>query len=360
MLGVPGLVQATRDGNVAIANPLGTGLVQTPALIPFLPRCAARCWARSCGSARVETWWCGQPDILEHVLAHIGDDGDQAGVPGRPRSVESRCSAPSWTTQGAQKLVAAIRAAPARYVAQRRVLPSTVPVIEGDQLRERSLVLRTFVVADGATATRRCRARCRAWAAPPTRSTSRCARRAQQGHVGGQRRRGQRVFAAAAAGAGGRAVPRRRRSAQPRRRQLLLARPLRRARRGDRAAGARRVPAARRPRPALVRRRPDAAASRAARADADGVGRLRQRQGPGVGRRRRAGTAAARRALRREPRRHAVRDRAVDRAGGAVGPRPDVDGQLAVVVALQQEVAKASARRATNGCWCWRRGWIAR
>ena len=42
-----------------------------------------------------------------------------------------------------------MRAAPGRFVAQRRVMPSTVPVIEGDELKPRSLVLRAFVVADG-------------------------------------------------------------------------------------------------------------------------------------------------------------------------------------------------------------------
>ena len=36
-LGVPGLVQAVRAGNVAVANPLGSGLVESPAINAFLP-----------------------------------------------------------------------------------------------------------------------------------------------------------------------------------------------------------------------------------------------------------------------------------------------------------------------------------
>src|SRR5437764_688775 len=36
-LGVPGLVQAVRAGNVALANSLGSGLLETPALLPYLP-----------------------------------------------------------------------------------------------------------------------------------------------------------------------------------------------------------------------------------------------------------------------------------------------------------------------------------
>ena len=41
-LGVPGLVQAVRDGKVVIANALGAGLVEARALLAFLPALAPR------------------------------------------------------------------------------------------------------------------------------------------------------------------------------------------------------------------------------------------------------------------------------------------------------------------------------
>ena len=37
LTGIPGLVQAVRSGNVAVANPIGSGVLETPALVPFLP-----------------------------------------------------------------------------------------------------------------------------------------------------------------------------------------------------------------------------------------------------------------------------------------------------------------------------------
>jgi uncharacterized circularly permuted ATP-grasp superfamily protein len=149
LLGVPGLVQATRDGNVAIANGRGAGIVQTPALIPFLPSLCRALLGEELLLGSVETWWCGQPDILEHVLANISGMVIKLAYPPGPGQSSDPTFGAKLDEQGIEKLVAAIRAAPARYVAQRRVLPSTVPVIEGDELRERSLVLRTFVVADG-------------------------------------------------------------------------------------------------------------------------------------------------------------------------------------------------------------------
>ncbi len=36
-LGVPGLLQSIRQGNVAVANALGTGVLQAPGFLPFLP-----------------------------------------------------------------------------------------------------------------------------------------------------------------------------------------------------------------------------------------------------------------------------------------------------------------------------------
>ena len=47
LLGVPGLVQAVRKGNVAIANPLGSSIVENAGLVPFLPAiCQTFFWKR--------------------------------------------------------------------------------------------------------------------------------------------------------------------------------------------------------------------------------------------------------------------------------------------------------------------------
>jgi uncharacterized circularly permuted ATP-grasp superfamily protein len=47
MLGVPGLVEALRAGNVTVANALGSGLVQSPAFMSFLPGLCRHCSARN-------------------------------------------------------------------------------------------------------------------------------------------------------------------------------------------------------------------------------------------------------------------------------------------------------------------------
>src|SRR6478736_1173843 len=71
LLGVPGLLQAARDGTVAIANAIGTGVLQTPALIPFLPGLCRMLLGEELELRSVETCWCGQPEILQHVLVNL-------------------------------------------------------------------------------------------------------------------------------------------------------------------------------------------------------------------------------------------------------------------------------------------------
>src|SRR6185312_16049316 len=41
-LGVAGMVEAVREGNVVVANALGSGMIESAALMPFLPGLSAR------------------------------------------------------------------------------------------------------------------------------------------------------------------------------------------------------------------------------------------------------------------------------------------------------------------------------
>ena len=59
---MPGLVQAARAGNVFIANCLGSGLVETPALMAFLPGLCRHVLGEELQMPSVATWWCGQDE----------------------------------------------------------------------------------------------------------------------------------------------------------------------------------------------------------------------------------------------------------------------------------------------------------
>ena len=71
MLGIPGLMHAIRLGNVAIANALGSGLLETAATSAFLNPLCRRLLGEELKIPSVATWWCGQPHALAQVLANL-------------------------------------------------------------------------------------------------------------------------------------------------------------------------------------------------------------------------------------------------------------------------------------------------
>ena len=59
--GIAGLLQSPRSGNVAIANSPGSGLVESPVFMAFLPRFAEALLGEPLLMPGVATWWCGEP-----------------------------------------------------------------------------------------------------------------------------------------------------------------------------------------------------------------------------------------------------------------------------------------------------------
>ena len=71
MLGVPGLVEAMRAGNVTVANALGSGLVQSPAFMSFLPGLCEHLLGEELKLPSVATWWCGQKGRAANTSSKI-------------------------------------------------------------------------------------------------------------------------------------------------------------------------------------------------------------------------------------------------------------------------------------------------
>jgi uncharacterized circularly permuted ATP-grasp superfamily protein/uncharacterized alpha-E superfamily protein len=146
MLGVPGLVEATRAGNVVIANALGSGLLQSPAFMAFLPGLCRHVLGEELKLPSVATWWCGQKSAQRYVVDHL----DRLIVrPAfrthqRPPDPDKRLSTPEL-----EGLRRRIEFDPDLFVAQERVEWSAAPVLEGNRLAPRPISLRVFVVASG-------------------------------------------------------------------------------------------------------------------------------------------------------------------------------------------------------------------
>lgn len=145
-LGVAGLLEAVRRGNVAIANPLGSSVLENPGLLAFLPKLARYFLNEELILPSVATWWCGQRrerdfvlQNLEHlVIKQINRRQGNGSVFGNALSHDEKAA-----------LRAAIIAKPHLFVGQERVSLSTVPAFIDHHIEPRNAVLRNFVVANG-------------------------------------------------------------------------------------------------------------------------------------------------------------------------------------------------------------------
>jgi uncharacterized circularly permuted ATP-grasp superfamily protein/uncharacterized alpha-E superfamily protein len=145
-LGIPGLVHAVRSGNVAVANALGSALVEAPALMPFLPLLCRRLLGEELRLPSVPSWWCGDPGSLRQVLERL----DRLVV--KPAFAASRFEPVFGDRLGPERraqLADRIRAAPHEFVAQEILPLPTAPVLAGDRLQPRPVVLRTYLAARG-------------------------------------------------------------------------------------------------------------------------------------------------------------------------------------------------------------------
>jgi len=144
-LGVTGLVEATRTGKISLANALGSGLVETPAMLPFLDRLCQRLLGQPLQLPSLDVWWLGEPAAHAFATAHLdsmivrpclGQDREPIVVgmlePAERRMLEQR-----------------IAAQPGQFVAQYPVVPSLTPKWNGETLVPSAVVLRCFVVAEG-------------------------------------------------------------------------------------------------------------------------------------------------------------------------------------------------------------------
>jgi uncharacterized circularly permuted ATP-grasp superfamily protein/uncharacterized alpha-E superfamily protein len=145
-LGVAGLVDAIGVGNVRVVNALGSGVIESAAIMPFLPGLCRQLLDEPLKLPSVATWWCGQDQALDWVLNHL----DQVVIkPAFPvRGMEPVFGADLAKAQK-QKLAEQLRLRPYEYVAQEQVALSMAPVWNSGHIYSRSLVLRTYVMNTG-------------------------------------------------------------------------------------------------------------------------------------------------------------------------------------------------------------------
>ena len=124
-LGVAGLTEVARRGAVVIANGLGSNLLESGALLGYLPALCRRLLGETLRMPSVATWWCGEPAALEAVIADL----DKLIVkPAFPQLRMPPVFGQDLDAGQCEALVAAMRAQPWNYVAQETVRVSQAPI----------------------------------------------------------------------------------------------------------------------------------------------------------------------------------------------------------------------------------------
>jgi uncharacterized circularly permuted ATP-grasp superfamily protein/uncharacterized alpha-E superfamily protein len=152
-LGVAGLTDCARRGTVMIANALGSGVLESGALLGYLPSLSERLLGEPLALPSVATWWLGEPAALADawskldniVIQPLDRLHNEEPVFGADLDADDRAA-----------LRKRIELQPHRYVAQEWVRLSQAPVLERtrdaeagvrETLSARTVGLRVFAVA---------------------------------------------------------------------------------------------------------------------------------------------------------------------------------------------------------------------
>ncbi|WP_411726244.1 circularly permuted type 2 ATP-grasp protein [Methyloglobulus sp.] len=145
-LGVAGLLEIVRRGNVAVANPLGSSILENPGLLAFLPRLAQYFLNQELKLSSVATWWCGQRRERDFVLQNL----DSLVIKPINRSLGNHAIFVGvLSSTEKEHLRSQILAKPHLFVGQEQISFSTLPAFIDNHIEPRNAVLRNFAVASG-------------------------------------------------------------------------------------------------------------------------------------------------------------------------------------------------------------------
>jgi uncharacterized circularly permuted ATP-grasp superfamily protein len=143
LVGVPGLVNAYRAGNIAIANALGNGVADDKAVYALVPKIIRYYLGEDPILPNVETYLCAfEADrryVLEHLKELVVKTVDESGGYGM-------LIGPASTKEEREEFARRITARPRSFIAQPVVALSVQPIFDGGRLRRTHQDLRPFVL----------------------------------------------------------------------------------------------------------------------------------------------------------------------------------------------------------------------
>jgi uncharacterized circularly permuted ATP-grasp superfamily protein/uncharacterized alpha-E superfamily protein len=145
-LGVPGLLQAIRAGNVLVANAPGSAFLESTALLGFLPALSRHLLGEELKLPSLATWWCGERAAMEAVLPQLGERVIKPTyIAAGPGTVLGKSLSRREIDEWAGRIVRE----PDEHTIQAYQPLSQMPTWKNGRIAPRSLMLRVFAVSDG-------------------------------------------------------------------------------------------------------------------------------------------------------------------------------------------------------------------
>ena len=154
--GIPGILQVIRDGNVVIANAPGSGLVESPIFMAFMPRICRALMDTDLLLPGVATWWGGESSSLKLLLDRIDDihllPAYRVRTVGGQRlrtTAVDRLQLKSLKpeTMSRDERISLLKTNPEEWVGQEKVARSSTAVWDQGVLRSGYISMRTFLTA---------------------------------------------------------------------------------------------------------------------------------------------------------------------------------------------------------------------
>jgi uncharacterized circularly permuted ATP-grasp superfamily protein/uncharacterized alpha-E superfamily protein len=140
-LGVVGLVEALRRGTVTVVNTLGSGILESPGLLRFLPDLAERFLGEDPALQTAPAYWGGIAGERSHLLANLSSLLIKSTVGGKT------LVGPTLSFGQLAELAARIEDMPWQWVGQELPQFSTAPTHHGGVLSSAGVGMRLFTVA---------------------------------------------------------------------------------------------------------------------------------------------------------------------------------------------------------------------
>lgn len=146
-IGTPGLVQAVRRDSVTMVNALGSGILETRALLAFLPRICNHLLDEPLKLPNVATWWCGEAStrtyVKEHAETMMFSPALSTALPFA--STQTDFIGSDFKSFNKGLLETWIDSKAGDLVAQEAVTLSTTPAYQDGRLHPRPMSLRVFL-----------------------------------------------------------------------------------------------------------------------------------------------------------------------------------------------------------------------